>query len=85
MTARIDLTEAQFNALQSIARQTGRSQDDLVREAVDRFLQEEAHDVVDWRERLRAGEGLWEQRDDLPDFAMVRREMDRDLWSQGEQ
>jgi hypothetical protein len=78
--ARVELSEAQVLALRSLAEDTGRSQDELLRDAIDRLLEEWGVDTVDWRATLRAGEGIWEHRDDLPNFSEIRREMDRDLW-----
>lgn len=68
----IYLTEQERRALGRIAEQTGRTQSDLIREAVD-------HLVEDYEERdrltlLRKGRGLWKDRDDLPDLRALRKE-----------
>jgi hypothetical protein len=80
-TAQIELSPAQIAGLAELARETGKSQEDLLRDAVNSFLEEAGFDTIDWRAALRAGEGLWEHRTDLPDFDQLRAELDRDLWS----
>ena len=80
-TAQVEISQSQLAALEQLARDTGRTQDELLREAVDRLLEEAGVDAIDWRALLRSGEGLWEYREDLPDFDEIRRELDRDLWS----
>ncbi len=69
------LTEEEQSALRALARRTGRSQSELIREAVDALLSRARE--TDRRSLLRQGRGLWENRDDLPDFSALRREMDR--------
>ena len=77
--AQFELSSSQVAALEALARETGNSREELLNEAVDRLLDEAGADNVDWRGLLRAGEGLWEHRNDLPDFNEVRKEWDRDL------
>jgi Arc/MetJ-type ribon-helix-helix transcriptional regulator len=69
------LTDTELDALAAVARQTGRSQSELIREAIDRFL-EGAHGT-DRQGALRRAAGLWADRSDLPDFRALRRELDR--------
>ena len=76
--AQIELSSSQVAALEALSRDTGRSREQLLNEAVERLLDEARADSVDWRALLRAGEGLWEHRDDLPDFDELRKEWDRD-------
>ena len=71
----IYLTDEEQSALGDIAERTGRSKSDLIREAVDGFIAR--HSVDTRRELLEAARGLWRDRDDLPDFATLRREWDR--------
>jgi len=71
----IYLTEEEQEGLRTLATRTGRSQSDLIREAIDAFLARR-----DARERiplLREGRGLWRGRVDLPDLRDLRRELDR--------
>lgn len=74
----IELTDEQQSALTALARETGRSEQELLREAVDHLIDE--NDRVDWRGTLAKLEGIWAQREDLPDLRELRREMDRGLW-----
>jgi Ribbon-helix-helix protein, copG family len=71
----IYLTEDERASLGALAAETGRTQSELIREAVDVFLSEcrEVHR----RDRLREGRGLWREREDLPDFTALRREWER--------
>jgi len=71
----IYLTEAERLALKAIARQTGKKQSELIRQAIDRLIagfQPQAR-----RTRLKAAKGMWQGRTDLPDFRALRREWDR--------
>lgn len=71
----IYLTENEREALGSISEETGRTQSDLIREAVDRFVDDFRNDHRSkWLEK---GFGLWSGREDVPDVAALRREWDR--------
>lgn len=72
----IYLTEEEKRGLAALADCTGRTRSELIREAVDRYLRR--FQTEERRELLRSARGLWEDRDDLPDFARLRRELDRD-------
>ena len=71
----IYLTESQQQALRSIASRTGRKQSELIREAIDHYV--ESRSTVDYRTLVRCGAGLWRDREDLPDFEHLRGEFDR--------
>jgi hypothetical protein len=64
MTAHLELSEQTASLLQTIARQTGKSQDELIHEAIELFTRQfqEAHRVA----LLRQARGMWQHRDDLP-------------------
>lgn len=70
----IYLRGEQVEALKRLKRQTGKSQSELIRDAID-VLGERAADQ-DRLTLLRSGRGIWENRPDLPDFGTVRRELD---------
>jgi predicted transcriptional regulator len=76
----IELSDAQRKALDSLAEETGKSPQAIVKEALEEVLRDA--DTVDWRAALAAGEGIWADRDDLPDFEELRKELDRNLWDQ---
>ena len=71
----IYLTERQRNELNAIAKTVGKKQSQLIREAVDRLIDEAS---CDRRETvLRELAGIWKHRTDLPDFKATRDEWDR--------
>jgi predicted transcriptional regulator len=73
----IYLTEEERAALASLAGESGRSQSELIREAIDHFL--------DLRRASRQGAalerlaGMWRDREDLPDFDALRAGWDREV------
>jgi predicted DNA-binding protein len=71
----IYLTESEQERLQKLSRQTGRSQSELIREAIDGFL--DKTEPIDALEILSRTAGMWSGRTDLPDFAELRAEGDR--------
>jgi hypothetical protein len=71
----IYLTDKERKALRLIAQRLGTTQSEVIRTAVDRFIERESAD--DKLRLLRAARGLWKDRQDLPDFATLRQEFDR--------
>jgi hypothetical protein len=71
----IYLTEVERTALKAIARQTGKKQSELIRQAIDRLI--EGFQPGERRVRLQMAQGMWRERDDLPDFKGLRHELDR--------
>ncbi len=66
----IYLTENERDGLDAVARSSGKRQSELIRDAVDRFL-----DLAQGQRReaiLKEAAGLWRNRRDLPDFAAAR-------------
>ena len=71
----IYLTEQEQTALRDIAGRTGKSQSQLIRDAVDRLI---AQSSANSRAQVLAdAAGLWRDRTDMPDLAAMRREADR--------
>ena len=71
----IYLTEEEKSALNSISIQVGKKQSELIREAVDELIARYSDSRR--QEILDNTAGIWKDRDDLPDFATLRREWDR--------
>ena len=69
------LTERERAGLVEMSAVTGKSQSELVREALDRFI-EQSSDVRRQAVLDRAA-GMWKNREDLPDFDALRRGLDR--------
>lgn len=75
LRTQIYLTEKQRTQLAGIAKKTGKKQSELIREAIDRLVDEtdqSRRDLV-----LREAAGIWKDRADLPDFNVLRSEWDR--------
>lgn len=75
----IYLTEQERSALSALSAASGRKQSELIREALDRL-------IVQFSKTRREAvldntAGMWKERKDIPDFAAVRREWDRDSHS----
>ncbi|MBN2468250.1 MAG: CopG family transcriptional regulator [Deltaproteobacteria bacterium] len=71
----IYLTEHQRDELASIAKSAGKKQSELIREAIDRLIDQAGsihRELV-----LRESAGIWKDRKDLPDFKSIRAEWDR--------
>ena len=71
----IYLTEEERAGLDAVAKATDRKQSEIIREAVDRFL-----DLTRGDRRttvLNTASGMWKHRKDLPDFETARRSWDR--------
>ena len=71
----IYLTERQRNELAAIAKTVGKKQSELIREAIDRLIDQTSKDHRELV--LREAAGIWKDRTDLPDFKSIRAEWDR--------
>ena len=66
----IYLTERQRDELAAIARQRSKRQSEVIREAVDRFIEQWSRQG---RERiLHDAAGIWSDRTDAPDYETIR-------------
>ena len=71
----IYLTEDQREEIADIAKIEGKRQSELIREAIDRYIDEfkrNRRDII-----LEKAFGMWKDRTDLPDFEKMRKESDR--------
>ena len=75
--SQIYLTETERAQLQKLSRQTGRSQSELIREAIDRFIEMNKKESKNKLVSALAVKGMWQDRDDLPNFTEIRKEFDR--------
>ncbi len=71
----IYLTEHQRNELATIAKSFGKKQSELIREAIDRLIDQTGKNHRELV--LREAAGIWKDRTDLPDFMSIRAEWDR--------
>ena len=71
----IYLTEDQRAEIAALASRSGKQQSEVIREAVDRFIEQKSR-----RRRegiLREAAGIWRDRTDLPDHDALRSGWDR--------
>ncbi|MEX0927891.1 MAG: CopG family transcriptional regulator [Balneolales bacterium] len=71
----IYLTQKADEALKTIARRTGKTKSQLIREALDEMVYR--YEGEDQHKAFEKAKGLWKDRNDLPDFKKIRQEMDR--------
>ena len=73
--ATITITEEQKNILHTLAEQTGKSEEELVQEAVELLVRQfrQTHRLA----MLQQARGMWRDRTDLPDLRELREESNR--------
>ena len=71
----IYITDEERRELQRLSERLGRSQSQLIREAIDLYVARKKAESGE--DALERGFGLWAGRTDLPDFVAVRSELDR--------
>ncbi|RJX28607.1 MAG: ribbon-helix-helix protein, CopG family [Desulfurivibrio sp.] len=71
----IYLTENQRKELTTIAKSLGKKQSELIRDAIDRLIEQAGRGHREFV--LRKVAGIWKDRTDLPDFDSIRAEWDR--------
>lgn len=69
------LTENERKMLIILSKETGQHQSELIREAIDLFINRKFSSKRKKRKSLAAG--LWSDRGDLPDIGTLRKEFDR--------
>jgi len=71
----IYLTKAEKEGLGALSKSTGKKQAELIREAVDRYIElgSKTHSAA----ILKKAAGMWENRDALPDVTATRQSWDR--------
>jgi metal-responsive CopG/Arc/MetJ family transcriptional regulator len=71
----IYLTDKQRTELAIIANNLGKNQSEIIREAIDRLIDQSGQKQK--KTALQKAAGIWENRKDLPDFRAIRSEWDR--------
>jgi hypothetical protein len=71
----IYLTDKQRAELAVIAENMGKKQSEVIREAIDRLIDQTGQNRK--KTVLREAAGIWKNRNDLPDFRSIRSEWDR--------
>ena len=74
-TVSIYLTNQENDSLLKIGRQTGKTQDELFREAINQLILQFQQE--DRRALLQQARGIWKDRTDLPSIEVLRSEWDR--------
>lgn len=69
------LTQEEKLGIEELAERTGKSQSELIRLAIDRYLERVSDEARN--KRMQEAFGLWREREDLPDIDSLRREWDR--------
>ena len=70
----IYLTTGEVQGVARIAAASGRKQSEVIREAIDQYLERQG--PQDRLKRLRAAKGIWKDRDDI-DLRRMRENFDR--------
>ncbi len=71
----IYLTKRQRDELTAICKVLGKKQSEVIREAVDQFIEQMRN--IRHKKVLEEAAGIWKDRTDLPDFRKIRVEWDR--------
>lgn len=72
----IYLTEEERDGLAALAQASGKKQSELIREAVDKLIDQSSRSRREMI--LKEAAGIWKDRKDLPDFGEIRKGWDRD-------
>jgi Arc/MetJ-type ribon-helix-helix transcriptional regulator len=63
LRTQVYLTEQQDQGLKRLAKRSGRSQSQLIRDAIDRLIESEPQ--PDWKAALRSAAGIWADRPEI--------------------
>ncbi|MBK8509589.1 MAG: CopG family transcriptional regulator [Candidatus Competibacteraceae bacterium] len=74
-TAQVILSESESQAIQALSQSRGKTQEEILHEAIEQFLTQ--HQVESRLAALRQARGIWQERQDLLDFAELRDEWNR--------
>ena len=74
-TLHIDLTDQENDSLLTIARHKGKSQDELLHDAIQDLISQFQQE--DRQALLQSARGIWKNRTDLPSPEELRRDWDR--------
>ncbi len=75
MEMEVNLTERERSLVQEISRRTGKTESELIQEAVGQLIGE--HQAEGRVALMQKAKGIWKDRSDLPVFEDLRREWDR--------
>jgi hypothetical protein len=78
----IQLSDTTRRALHQIAQRTGKSESEIIDEALQQFIEHRSQ--PDRLTLLQRARGIWKDRDDLPDAEELRKEWNRTPGSSGE-
>ncbi|CAN5382422.1 ribbon-helix-helix domain-containing protein [soil metagenome] len=71
----IYITNQEGVALTQLIKQTSRSQNELIRAAIDKFCEKQTS--LRTKGALQQAAGMWQNRHDLPDFGFLRNKLNR--------
>ena len=76
----IYLTEDQHEELKSLAEKLGQKQSELIRQALDNYLEKQR--TKGWQSAVDDVAGIWADRENIrEEMAEVRKELTRDVWN----
>ena len=75
LTAQINLTDLEARAIESLSETRGKTQEEILHEAIGRFVTENSTETR--LAALRQARGMWRERHDLLDLANLRNEWNR--------
>lgn len=74
-TNQITLTPAEMQVIQAIGQKNGKSYEEIAHEAIAQFLLQ--HKTNNRLNALRQARGIWQDRDDIPNMAELRKTWER--------